>query len=131
MVVKTCVRCGDKYETTSIDQVLCYDCQNIIKKCSTKNSTFVILKSEPTRAFRAVKYIPETKVVIIEESDLNTKSVDLNFIIDVKIGCMRCDPTRRHTHHDAFLPANILSPEEVLRGIHVGFKFCPYCGREL
>ena len=132
MIVVNCRRCGDRFETTSVNQVLCDDCQNLIKQCSEDNYTLVVLKSEPTKAFRAVKYLPETQTVIVEESDIVTNSVDLNFILDVIVGCDKCDPTRSHTRKDDFnSPPNVLSPEDRLKGLHNGFKFCPYCGREL
>ena len=131
MIRVTCLRCGDTFETTSINQVLCDECQNIIKQCSDNNSTFVVLKSEPKKLFRAIKYLTETHTVMVQESDIVTNSVDLDFIIDVRIGCDKCDPTYSHTDKKAFLaPPNILSPEKILE-VCKGFKFCPYCGREL
>lgn len=130
MIAVNCLRCGDKFETTSVSQVLCDECQNLIKQCSEKH-IFVALKSEPTKLFRASKYFPDTQTVAVEESDIVTNSVDLNFIIDVIVGCEMCDPTGSHTDKKAFLvPPNVLSPEKRLKQCG-GFKFCPYCGREL
>lgn len=130
MIAVNCRRCGDKFETTSVNQILCDDCQNLIKQCGEKH-IFVVLKSEPTKCFRASRYLPETKTVMVEESDIVTNSVDLDFIIDVIVGCDKCDPTGSHTNKKAFLePPNVMSPEDRLKHCS-GFKFCPYCGREL
>ena len=131
MIVVNCSRCGDKFETTSVNQVLCDDCQNLIKQCGEKH-IFVVLKSQPTKLFRASKYFPKTQTVMVDESDIVTNSVDLNFIIDVKVGCTMCDPTGSHTNKKDFLsPPNIMSPESRLKTIPRGYKFCPYCGRVL
>ena len=130
MIAVNCLRCGDKFDTTSVNQVLCDDCQNLIKQCGEKY-IFVVLKSEPTKCFRALRYLPETKTVMVKESDIVTNSVDLDFIIDVIVGCEMCDPTGSHTDKKAFLePPNVMSPEDRLKHC-CGFKFCPYCGREL
>ena len=131
MMTAMCCKCHKVFETNHINQVLCDDCQNIIKRCSEDNYTLVVLKSS-NEWYRAIKYLPETNTVMIMESDNVTNSVDLNFIIAVRIGCEKCDPTRRHTNKDDInSPPNILSPADTLKGTHNGFSFCPYCGRGL
>lgn len=90
------------------------------------------IKSQPDRWYRVSKYHLDTEQVAVEESDIVTNTVGLDFILETAIACEKCEPTGTHTEgwKRPKNPPNVLSPAERLTHC-CNFNFCPVCGRYL